>query len=554
MSDCAADVGRAPDPGAVPLRSDLTRLSLEPPVQAEPQVTLPAPPEVDELAFQALVAGRAAEAVRMASYLRSRVNGAMVFARPLLGEVLHQASELEELLDAYGARYNERWHVFRSVMAAGKLFAGVNYELLHVQHSAPAYRLLPIEGDFKTATHVAIRFTGQVLLRVAERLLEQARRLGLPVLPTEEHIERYEERLPLGRLPRNRAACRAVDAGATVTYLATAFLNLAAESEILHVPTRNRPEDYPSCVPKLVSEEKLRHLQHRFHNMQSTYDTFVLDTDTELQNSDLPVLRGHISIIHHLLAIGTEFAHYYERHIMSAPHAAEAGESPFVSGAGLLDVLMNYCLVYASRYLVAARGLAQAMLKQYAEIARIEVPGPRYRGFHVRPSTLVAKIVRHYGSDVTMALEGDSYDAGNPMDIFRANEKISAHKRRWLTLQVCSLPSFRAGKLGADLVKEVHAAVMALAQADSVVIYERQLPVQGPEEYSEPRQPLQYVLDEIARLQATGVIDIQSDIRVTFEGDKRVLSDLQLLAENGYGEDNFGNNIALPPQLAYLRR
>jgi hypothetical protein len=527
------------------------------PADHEPPAEPPRPagsPIVDEQAFQVLIAGRAAEAVRMASYLRTRVTGSMVFARPLLGEVLHQAGELEELLDAYGARYNERWHVFRSVMAAGRLFAGVNYELLHVQHSAPAYRLLPIEGDFKAAMHVAIRFTGQVLVRVADRLLEQARRLGLPVLPTEEHIERYEERLPPGRLPRNRAAVRAVDAGATVTYLATAFLNLAAESEVLHVPTRNRPEAYPTCVPKLVSEEKLRHLQHRFHNMQSLYDTNVLDTDTEQQNPDLPVLRGHISVIHHLLAIGTEFAHYYERHIMSVPHAAEAGETPFVSAAGLLDVLMNYCLVYASRYLVAARDLAQQMLKQYAEIGSIDVPGPRYRGFHVRPSTLVAKIVRHYGSDVTMEMDGSGYDAANPMDIFRANEKISAQKRRWLTQQVCSLPNFRAGKLDADLVKEVRSAVLALAETNRVVIYERQLPVQGPEEYSEPKQPVQYVLDEIARLQATGVIDIQSDVTVTFQGDKRVLADLQLLAENGYGEDNFGNNIALPPQLAYLRR
>jgi hypothetical protein len=33
-----------------------------------------------------------------------------------------------------------------------------------------------------------------------------------------------------------------------------------------------------------------------------------------------------------------------------------------------------------------------------------------------------------------------------------------------------------------------------------------------------------------------------------------VLGDLQLLASNGYGEDAYGNNIALPDELSYLRR
>ena len=44
------------------------------------------------------------------------------------------------------------------------------------------------------------------------------------------------------------------------------------------------------------------------------------------------------------------------------------------------------------------------------------------------------------------------------------------------------------------------------------------------------------------------------DLGVTFRGDRRVLGDLQLLAANDYGEDAFGNNIALPAELSYLRR
>ncbi len=51
-----------------------------------------------------------------------------------------------------------------------------------------------------------------------------------------------------------------------------------------------------------------------------------------------------------------------------------------------------------------------------------------------------------------------------------------------------------------------------------------------------------------------GKIDISVDMTAQFVGDKRVLADIQILAEHGYGEDSFGNNVPLPRQLAYLRR
>jgi len=44
------------------------------------------------------------------------------------------------------------------------------------------------------------------------------------------------------------------------------------------------------------------------------------------------------------------------------------------------------------------------------------------------------------------------------------------------------------------------------------------------------------------------------EIMATFYGDRRVIEDIRLLAENGYGEDDFGNNLPLPAKLQYLRK
>jgi hypothetical protein len=84
------------------------------------------------------------------------------------------------------------------------------------------------------------------------------------------------------------------------------------------------------------------------------------------------------------------------------------------------------------------------------------------------------------------------------------------------------------------------------------VIYESPLPLEdlAPDEGETLSQ---FAVDEITRMLAMGKIDIRSEITVTFRGDKRVLADIRLLAEHGYGEDAFGHNIPLPEKLAYLR-
>ena len=105
----------------------------------------------------------------------------------------------------------------------------------------------------------------------------------------------------------------------------------------------------------------------------------------------------------------------------------------------LLETLIHYSITFVSEYLTCAELLCQNMLRRYTENARIEVRVPPYRGFHVRPSTLISKLVLHYGSDVRMELEGESYDARSPLELFRANEKINAQKRRSLASEIVRL-------------------------------------------------------------------------------------------------------------------
>jgi len=502
--------------------------------------------------FAELIGSRTQTFLSLARYLSELKTAKKVLTRPLLGQLLSQSIQLEELLDAYDARNNCSWCQFRSLIAAVKSFSDVSYELLHIQHALPAYQLLPIKQNFVAATRKALEFTGDVIFRTTCKIMDEARKLGLPIPPQAE-ARTFDERLPAGRLPHNCKALKEGSVSETVKLLATAFLNLAAESEQVRAACEARPEQYAGYVSESASEKSLRALELRFHNLQSLYDTFVSGTELEKADIDLPVLRGHISVVFHLLRTATAFAHYYERHLLKPVCELQAGWVPLVDTQLLLAVLVNYSVGFSGHYIGCARRLCQQMLRHYAEVGRIEVNVPPYRGFHVRPATLISKLVLHYGSEVKMELEGEKYDASMPLDLFRANEKINAGKRYWLANEIISLKLVPQQAKDKQIPKIVRDIITRLAEGDKLLIYERNLKL-TTRQISKEGAVLEKVTGLLAQLLATGKIDISTDIKVAFTGDKRVLADIKLLAETGYGEDNFGNNIKLPRQLAYLRR
>jgi len=503
--------------------------------------------------FQKLITKRARTLLGLVRSLSQCKSSDKILVRPFLGELFSQSLQLEELLDAYDAGNSCRWCSFRSLTAAIKLFSDVSYELLHIQHSLPAYRLLPIERDFVKATEEALEFTGGVLSRAAEQMVVRASQLGLTVPSRSLREKSYTEELPSGRLPHDCGTRRIETVSETVTLLATAFLNLAAESKDVRAASRAKPEEYASYVLNSISEEKLRSLELRFHNLQSLYDTYVSGTEAEELDTDLPVLRGHISVVFHLLKTATSFAHYYERHVNKELCESPTRFEPLVKAEELLVVLMNYSVTSISLYIDCAEYLCQRMLKRYAEVDRIEVPVPPYRGFHVRPSTLISKLVLHYGSEVRMQMDDEDYDACSSLELFRANEKINAQKRRWLASEIVHLKLVQEQAGRSDINAVVRGVVLTLAERGKLILYEQ--PLQLPEEPTGKEGTLlEKVTDEMARLLAMGKIDVDANLTATFIGDKRVLADIKLLAESGYGEDNFGNNIPLPEKLGYLRR
>ncbi|MFW5802366.1 MAG: HPr family phosphocarrier protein [Verrucomicrobiota bacterium] len=476
-----------------------------------------------------------------------------LWQRPLLGQLLSEASQMEELLDSFGARRNDIWFVLREYMAGIKLFSDTAYKLLHLSKSADRYRLPGNGADFQADSEATAQYVCGRLFCILTNVRDYSRdELRLKCPADVPPLDSFVENLPTGLLPATRRVRRVQSAPDAAVQVATTFLQRAAAGDVLKL--QQKPGDAPltAVVPDQINEEMLSRIENTFHNMQTHYDTHIADTETEFVDPDLLSLRGHVSVVFHLLETAVSFIHFYERHMARKVAVLPKAFKCPVDPEKLLDHAFTYSIRYARCYLEGARSICRGILQRYSEVAEIEVPIPPYRGFHVRPSTLIAKIVQHYGCEVTMELMGDTYDAAKPLELFRANEQINAVKRRRLAEKLDTIPRQRLVCID-DVKNEVRRVVLELAEENELVIYQHPLPLDELKTH-EGELLGQYLSDQISRLLARGTIDIEADISVTFRGDKRVLADIQCLSDNGYGEDRFGNNIPLPDQLSYLHR
>ncbi len=475
--------------------------------------------------------------------------------RPLLGRLNLESSRCEELLDAYGAQQNTQWSPLRKITAVIKAFSRIGYSLLHIKNAAPSYNLVQLDEDFDSATDSMIASIFAVLMKSCSELcrLNESLDINQELKPMATY--RFGENQVLGRLAGDRIRKESQSPGKTAVYLATSFLNLAEESIMLKIYKKLNADEYSSAIPDEVSEEKLRLLENKFHNLQSLYDTYLSGSDVAKKDPSLPVLRGHISVVYHLLECATNLTHYYERHSLYF-HEKTILEAPILD-KDLLAYLMKYFISFPERYILASQKLCKEILKHYAEMGEIQVPIPNYRGFHVRPSTLIAKIVVHYGSDVTMTLGNNDYNASMPLELFRANEEINQVKRKSVSECLVNhklIAQDISAQYDTPLMKKILRIVfLDLLEKQKIMIYDNNFSF-------EDLTPLEnetlgeFAKRGIALYLAMGKIDIVSDTKVIFKGDKRVLQDLETLANHGYGEDKFGNNIVLPPSLSYLRR
>jgi phosphotransferase system HPr-like phosphotransfer protein len=188
-----------------------------------------------------------------------------------------------------------------------------------------------------------------------------------------------------------------------------------------------------TLVPEKVNEVEIRRYEMLVHNLQSSFDTYVIHGGFRFGNRELKQLRGYFSVVLHLLQMVGRLLHFYERHLHEAGYKktykkVQVRLSKLVNPKTLLDRTINYGLFYACHFSTSGIELAQKILNVNIERSSIKVGIPVKLGFHSRPCLLVAKIVQHYGGQVELCVGSDRFDASSVLDLQWAGGKIQKEK------------------------------------------------------------------------------------------------------------------------------
>jgi hypothetical protein len=361
-------------------------------------------------------------------YLASLSPSHARFTQKFYSTLASSSTLLEDFLDYHGAKNNKDWYLFRELTAGMRHISLASNFQKHISNRLRYYDL-PDSADFEREGEASLRFLNQCLQKMAPMALNEAERLGIR-LP--EH--RFEDAdfpsiqttdlLEYDIDDENRHQQKQ-----NIVKIASEFLNLVKNFDQIKFYERYGHQEILGIVPDKVNEVEVRRYEMLVHNLQSSFDTYVIHGGFRFGNRKLKQLRGFFSVVFHLLQMVGRLLHFYERHLYEAgyknTYKRVQDELAMVVAPGrLLDCTINYGLYYVCHFLALGKEHSRVILNENIERGQIRVGVPQKLGFHARPSLLVAKIVQYYGGQVELVVGDDRFDAGSVLDIQWAGGKI----------------------------------------------------------------------------------------------------------------------------------
>jgi phosphotransferase system HPr-like phosphotransfer protein len=367
--------------------------------------------------------------LKLCKYLISPEAENYSFTKKLFSKLISTSQLLEDFLDFHGSKNNKRWYFYRELSAAVRHLSLGGYSQNHISNRLKFYDL-PDTLEFEASGQETQDFLTLSLRKLAAVILDTARQLDIPIpgdcfsyndfpgVTTNEILDYDIDDVNRDQQKKN------------IVKIASEFLSIASNFDQLGFYEPLGFEEILQIVPDKVNEVEIRRFEMVVHNLQSSFDTYVIHGGFRYGNRKLKQLRGYFSCVFHLLQIIGRLLHFYERHLHEAGYKniykkVQVQLSELVVPEKLLDRTINYGLFYVCHYLNIGKKLAREILNENIERSSIRVGIPVKRGFHLRPSLLVAKIVQEFGGQVEMCVGEDRFDASSVLDIQWAGGKIA---------------------------------------------------------------------------------------------------------------------------------
>lgn len=351
-----------------------------------------------------------------------------LFTKKLYSKLVSTSQVLEDFLDFHGAKNSEAWYLYRELSATIRHLSLGAYSQKHITNRLIFYDLEEIQA-FRVEGEKTLDFLNQSLIKLSPVILDEARRLNIP-LPRDSFGPEDFPGITTSEMLDYDIDDESKDLQKkNIVKIASEFLSVASSFDHMGFYEPYDARGMLSLVPEKVNEVEIRRFEMLVHNLQSSFDTYVIHGGFRFGNRKLKQLRSHFSVVFHLLQMIGRLLHFYERHLYEAGYKntykrVQDRLTFLVDPILLLDRTINYGLYYACHFLNSGKETATEILNENVERSCIKVGIPVKLGFHSRPSLLVAKIVQHYGGPVELCVGEDRFDASSVLDIQWAGGKI----------------------------------------------------------------------------------------------------------------------------------
>lgn len=363
-------------------------------------------------------------------FINSIEDNDYIFTKKLYSKLITTSHILEDFLDFHGAKKNKEWVFYRELSATIRHLSLACYSQRHTLNRFKFYHLENGNHDqFRLESLDTLKIIQESIKLAVPVILDEARRLNITIPQTGYDLSYFPGISSTGQLDPNIDDTNVKDnQKENLTRIASEFLEVIKDFEQFAFYERLDLKTINELVPEKINEVIIRSYEMKIHNIQSSFDSYVVNTRSS-DNMILDHLRSHFSIVFHILQVMGRLLHFYERHLYDVgfKHVyknVSLSLSDLIDPDVLLDRAVNFCLFYAGKFLSSGKQVASQILNENMETSTIDVGIPKDRGFHSRPSLLVAKIVQHYGGEVNLHVGNDQFDASSVLDIQWAGGKI----------------------------------------------------------------------------------------------------------------------------------
>ncbi len=241
----------------------------------------------------------------------------VVFTQKLYTTLISTSMLLEDFLDFHGAKNNKNWYFYRELTAAIRhLSLAANFQK-HISNRLVFYDLADVD-DFPKQGETTLDFLTSVLIKMAPVVLKEAQQLKIQMPATQYTAADFPSVVTSQMLDYDIDDKDKDQQKKNIVKISSEFLNIAKSFDQLKFYDPYPYKEILTLVPNRVNEVEIRRYEMLVHNLQSSFDTYVIHGGFRFGNRELKQLRGYFSVVLHLLQMVGRLLHFYERHLHEA--------------------------------------------------------------------------------------------------------------------------------------------------------------------------------------------------------------------------------------------